>query len=151
MLIDSVLTAALITFIHFTVLSTTLTVTLIHLTALIIIFIHSAISFITLITLTVITVSHTGPAAMHDSQLTKKKNTILLQICLQKQSAYSVLKKRMKFWQKINVEFVHKAKQPYNSSKCHVKSLVKKRKQYLADLATDGKNLKINLIRVLNA
>ncbi len=31
-----------------------------------------------------------------------------------------------------------------------MKSLVKKRKQYLADLAIDDKNLKINLIKVLD-
>jgi len=32
-----------------------------------------------------------------------------------------------------------------------VKSLVEKRKQYLVSLATNDKNLKINLIRVLDA
>ncbi len=56
----------------------------------------------------------------------------------------------MKFRQKINVKFVCKTKWSYNSLKCHVKSLIKKRKQYLADLVTDSENSEINFIKVLN-
>ena len=151
MLIDSALTAAPATFIHLTVPPAAPTIASVRLAALTITLIHPAVPPITPVTLTIATVSHAGPTAIHNPQLMKKKNTILLQICLQKQSAYSVLKKRTKFWQKINVEFVCEAKQPYNSLKCHVKSLVEKRKQYLVSLATDDKNLKINLIRVLDA
>ncbi len=136
MLINSALTAVFIIYIY--------------LIALIIISVCSAVSLITLITFIIIIIFHAGLTVMHNSQLMKKKNTILLQICLQKQSAYSVLKKRTEFWQKINIEFVCEAKWSYNSLKHHVKSLIKKRKQYLVSLVINDENLEINLIRILN-
>jgi len=113
--------------------------------------VRPAVPPVTPVTPTVAAVSHAGPAAVHGPRLTEEEDTILLQICLQKRSAYSVPKKRTEFWQKVNVEFVCEAKRPYNSSKRHVESLVEKRKQYLAGLATGGEDSETNLTRVLDA
>ena len=97
MLINSVLTAALITFIYFTIFFITFIIIFIYLIILIIILIHSIIFLIFFITLIIITVFYTDLTVMYNSQLIKKKNTILLQICLQKQLTYSVFKKKIKF------------------------------------------------------
>jgi len=74
MLINSVLTAVLITFIYLIIFFITLIIIFIHLITLIIILIHSVILLITLITFIIIIIFYTDLTIMHNSQYKKEKH-----------------------------------------------------------------------------
>lgn len=78
--------------------------------------------------------------ASQSTQLTEKQNTALLQICLQMKSAYVAQKKRTEFWTKVQRQFQQETECSCSTLRCHVDTLIKKRKDYLNSLFTDSEN-----------
>jgi len=101
--------------------------------------------------LTAVLITEQQQKAPLSSWLMDEKDLILMQICLQKQSAYGVSKKRTEFWQAVSQQFVQKADQPYNSTKHCVETLVEKRKLYLVSLDTGDEDSETNLTKALDA